>query len=85
MRHVQASQAWALQGARCTGLSALGPQLPDLAQLHEDVDDAQEVGGRQRGAGVAAGHVVLVQAPLALAQPAPAHTGFIRYQATMHM
>ena len=45
-----------------------------LAQLHEDVDDAQEVGRGQSGAGVTAGHVVLIEAPLSLAQSTPVHT-----------
>ena len=43
-----------------------------LAQLHEDIDDAQEIGGGKSGAGVAAGHVVFVQRSLPLAQPTPA-------------
>ena len=33
----------------------------DLAQLHEDIDDTQEVGRGKSGAGVAACHVVLIQ------------------------
>lgn len=40
-----------------------------LAQLHEAVHDAQEVAAGQRGARVAAGHVLLVQLALALGQP----------------
>ena len=43
-----------------------------LAQLHEHIDDAQEIGRGQSGAGVTACHVVLIQCTLALTQTTPA-------------
>ena len=46
--------------------------FPYLAQLHKDVDDPQEVGRSKRGTGVTAGHVVLIQSALTLAQSTPA-------------
>ena len=39
--------------------------VADLAQLHEAVDDAQEVTGRERVASLRAGHKVVVKVPLA--------------------
>ena len=57
----------------------------DLAYLHEDIDAAQEVGGGQSGAGVAACHVVLIQVPLPLAQSTPVYTDFTYTCSFVHL
>lgn len=49
-----------------------GGAVSYLAQLHKDIDDAQEVGGGKRGTGITAGHVVLIQRALTFAQSTPA-------------
>ena len=48
------------------GLQA-GTKASYLTQLHEDIDDAQEVGGRQGCTCVTTGHVVFIQRALPLA------------------
>lgn len=48
-------------------IGLLKKQASYLAQLHEDIDDAQEVGGRQGCTCVATSHVVFIQRTLPLA------------------
>lgn len=57
----------------------------DLAQLHEDVDDAQEVAGGEGGGGVGGGHVVLVQRALALGEAAAHHVLMLARQLLLHL
>ena len=44
--------------------------VANLSQLHQAVDDTQQVAAGQRGGRIAGSHVFLVQATLTLGQPA---------------
>lgn len=56
-----------------------------LAQLHEHIDNAQEIAGGQRARGIAARHVVLVKRALALAEPAAHHVLVLARQLLLHV
>ena len=59
--------------------------MSHLAQLHEDVDDAQEIARAERAAHIRGGHVVLVQRALALAQAAADDVLMLPWQALLHI
>lgn len=59
--------------------------IVNLAQLHEDVDDAEEVAGSQGGGGVGGGHVVLIQGALALGQAAAHDVLVLARQLLLHL
>lgn len=59
--------------------------MSHLAQLHEDVDDAQEIARAERIAHIRGDHVVLVQCALALAQAAADDVLMLPWQALLNI